>query len=84
VKASRSSYTHMTKQISNQKKRQRKSLHIDQIQKIIKEYFENVYCNKLQNLEEIYISRCIWPTYIEPRRYKLLKQIMSNEIELKQ
>jgi GTP1/Obg family GTP-binding protein len=38
-----------------------------EIQGIIRDYFENIYSNKFENLEEM---EKFWPSEIEPRGYK--------------
>jgi hypothetical protein len=56
---------------------------IKEIQGIIRDYFENLYSDKLENLEKNgQISRYIRPSKTEPRGYESPKQIYNmNEIE---
>jgi hypothetical protein len=49
----------------------------NEIQKIIREYFKNIYSNELENLEEMGIF--LDATQIEPRVYKPLKQIYNKQ-----
>jgi hypothetical protein len=49
----------------------------------LREYFENQYPNKLENLEEMdTFLDAFSPANIEPRRYNPLKWIYNNEFEI--
>lgn len=60
----------------------KKEISIQVFLKITRDYFENIYSNKLGNLRYSQISRNILPTQSEPREYRKPKQPIScNETE---
>ena len=56
---------------------------MSEIQNIIRSYFENLYSNKTENLEDInkFLELCELPKLNEEDIHNLNKQISSNEIE---
>jgi hypothetical protein len=47
----------------------------NEIQRIIKEYFENLCLNKLENLEEMGTFVDAWSTKIEPKEIRYLNRL---------
>ncbi|KAI5936450.1 LINE-1 retrotransposable element ORF2 protein [Manis javanica] len=54
-----------------------------EIQRIIKDYYENLYANKLENLEEMdnFLEKYNLPRLTKEKTQKLNKRIVSKEIE---
>ena len=57
---------------------------ITEIQKVIREYYEQLYANKLDNLEEMgkFLETCNLPRLNQEETYNLNRQITSSEIEI--
>ena len=63
--------------------RKEKSLLTPEIQRIMREYYEKLYANKLDNLEEMdnFLKKYGLPKLTQEETENLNRPIMSNEIE---